>query len=83
MIKFHALSKDGVFYLCSKELEITVRAEAPTDADLRWDRISAEVAFFLYPAAKRNVAKTAILSLVSPAQYPEFTQPTIRLYEEI
>jgi hypothetical protein len=60
-----------------------IRAEAPADGDLRWDRISAEVAFFMYLAAERNAAKTSILCLVSPAQYPDLAQPSVRLYEEI
>ena len=50
---FHALSIDGVFYLRPKELEVTIRANPPADADFRWDRISAKGAFLLYPAAKR------------------------------
>src|SRR6266498_2836290 len=77
-----ALPEVGVSYLRPKELEVAIRAEAPTDTDLRRDRISAKGAFLLYPAAERYVAKTAILCLVSPAQYPDLAQPAIRFHEE-
>src|SRR5262249_30247221 len=78
----HALPEVGVFYLRPKELEVAIRADLPADADLRRDRISAKVAFFLYPATERNITKTAILCLVSPAQYSDLAQPAIRCHEE-
>src|SRR5262245_35726738 len=79
----HTLPEVSAFYLRPKELEVTIRAEAPADTDLRWDHISVKGAFLLYPAAERNVAKTAVLCLVSPAQYPDLAQPSVRFYEEI
>src|SRR5262245_26556289 len=79
----HALPEDGVFYLRPKELEVAIRADPPADAHLRWNRISAKGAFLLYLAAERNVTKTAILCLFSPAQYPDLAQPAIRFHEEI
>jgi len=79
----HGLSEDVVFYPRPKELEVAIRAEAPADAHLRWHRISAKGAFFPYLAAERNVVIAAVLCPVSPSQYPDLAQPSVRLYEEI
>src|SRR5262245_57569561 len=74
----HALPEDGGFYPRTEELEVTISADEPAHADLRWDHISAEVAFLLYLAAETNVAKTSILCLVSSTQHAHFRQPSVR-----
>jgi hypothetical protein len=78
----YALSRDGVFYLRPKELEIAILTDPPADADFRWDRISAKGEFFLYLAAERDMAKSAVLRHVSPSQYSDFAQLAVRFHEE-
>lgn len=62
---------------------LSLSAAPPANAHLRWNRISAKGAFFLYLTAERNVAITTILCQVSPEQYPDLALPAIRLHKEI